>query len=113
MWSWLSAPRIAGIITAIGPPKLGINWSKPARIAHTSAHGIPMIHSPTNQRIATASESWHWAMNQFLSAVPVVWAWERQFCQSISFIQPQRTQRSTEEDQSYWFSDVSASDNFT
>src|SRR5215813_6624899 len=83
MWLELSAPISAGGITEITTPKLGINCSSPARNAHSGAQGMPMIHSPASQSRATASESWHWATNQFLSAVPVVRAWDRQSCQSI------------------------------
>jgi hypothetical protein len=52
-------------------------------MAQSGAHGMPMINSPTSQSSATASESWHWAMNQLLSAEPVVRKWERQSRQSM------------------------------
>src|SRR6185437_3353322 len=84
MWSELKAPRMAGIITAIGPPKLGMNCRSPARMAQTGAHGIPIIKRPASQSSATASESWHWAINQCFSADPVVRACERQSRQSMS-----------------------------
>src|ERR1044071_259363 len=83
MWSWLKAPSSAGPINEIMMPKLGMNCSTPPRMAHNGAQGMPMISNPTSHRTATARESWHWAMNQFLKAVPVMRAWERQFCQSI------------------------------
>src|SRR5579859_4800734 len=78
MWSWLSAPSSAGPINEIMMPKLGMNCSTPPRIAHNGAQGMPMISNPTSHRTATARESWHWAINQFFRAVPVMRAWERQ-----------------------------------
>src|SRR5579859_6118939 len=86
MWSELSTPISAGGIIAITTPKLGMNCNKPARKAHSGAHGMPMIHNPASHSSATASESWHWATNQFLSAVLVVRAWDRQSCQSINTV---------------------------
>src|SRR5262245_23449408 len=64
--------------TAIGPPKLGMNCSRPANNAHSGAHGIPMVKSPTSHSKATTAESRHWATNQFFRAVPVVRASSRQ-----------------------------------
>src|SRR6185437_12822696 len=66
MWSEFNAPKMAGIITAIGPPKLGMNCSSPAKIAHTGAQGMPII--------------------QCFSADPVVRACERQSRQSIKSV---------------------------
>src|SRR5438270_6672925 len=63
-----------------------MNCNTPPRIAHSGAQGMPIISNPTSHRSATARESWHWAINQFLSAVPVVCAWERQSCHSMRVV---------------------------
>src|SRR5262249_2655566 len=70
------------MISASGPPRCGINCKTPANIAQNGAHGMPMIHNPTSHISATASASWHWAINQFLRSEPVVRTCERQSCQS-------------------------------
>src|SRR5262245_9270688 len=68
----------AGIITARGPPKLGMNCNTPASTAQSGAQGMPMISNPASHNRATAAESRHWATNQSLRAVPVVRASSRQ-----------------------------------
>src|SRR6266481_3645427 len=77
MWSALNSPASAGKIRAIGGPRCGTNCNTPASTAHNGAHGTRRISNPINHISATATDSQHWATNQFFSAEPAVWICSR------------------------------------